>query len=151
MVPPILTSTIQQGRRCTTAAFGFAPLALAAVLTIGCVTPRSALAAEEAGAKSALALAGTVSSAEEGLMEGVLVSAKKANSTISVTVVSDEKGHYQFPASRLEPGSYSLRIRATGYDVDDPGVIEIGPKPATADLKLHKAKIWPRSSPTPNG
>jgi streptogramin lyase len=115
-------------------------LALAAALTIGFIAPRGALAAETAGGKSPVALAGTVSSAEEGVMEGVLVSAKKANSTISVTVVSDDKGRYQFPASRLEPGSYSLRVRATGYDVDDPGVIEIGPKPSTADLKLHKAK-----------
>jgi virginiamycin B lyase len=117
-----------------------APLALAAIVTVGLLAPRAVPAAETAGVKSAVALAGTVSSTEEGPMEGVLVSAKKANSTISVTVVSDDKGRYQFPASRLEAGQYSLRIRAAGYDVDDPGLIEIGPKSATADLKLHKAK-----------
>ena len=44
-----------------------------------------------------MALAGQVSSQEEGPMEGVLVSAKAANSTITVTVVSDEHGHYSFP------------------------------------------------------
>ena len=50
------------------------------------------------------ALTGVVTSAEEGAMEGVLVSAKKAGSTITVTVVSDEHGRYGFAASRLEPG-----------------------------------------------
>ena len=35
-----------------------------------------------------------------------LVSAKKAGSTITVTVVSDAKGAYAFPADRLAPGSY---------------------------------------------
>ena len=116
------------------------PVALAAVLAIGVVAPRFATAAETNASKSEAALSGTVTSTEEGAMEGVLVSAKKMGSTISTTVVSDEKGRYQFPASRLEPGQYSLRVRATGYDVDDPGSIEIGSKPATADLKLHKAK-----------
>src|SRR5437879_9554264 len=59
-----------------------------------------------------IALSGQVSSKEEGLMEGVLVSAKKDDSTITITVVSDEKGRYSFPASRVGPGHYSLKIRA---------------------------------------
>ncbi|HYT47759.1 MAG TPA: hypothetical protein VEL04_05025, partial [Burkholderiales bacterium] len=42
------------------------------------------------------ALTGLVSSAEEGAMEGVLVGAKKAGSTITVTVVSDAQGRYSF-------------------------------------------------------
>ncbi len=100
----------------------------------------AAIGADAAGMKSGFALSGIVSSAEEGPMEGVLVSAKRANSNITITVASDEKGRYQFPASRLEPGSYSLRIRAVGFDADDPGAISIGEKSATADLKLHKAK-----------
>src|ERR1700693_982435 len=65
------------------------------------------------------ALTGIVTSAEEGVMEGVLVSAKKAGSTITLTVVSDKDGRYSFSASRLEPGSYALHIRAIGYDLDD--------------------------------
>ena len=52
-------------------------------------------------------------------MEGVLVSAKKAGSTITITVVSDKDGRYSFPASKLEPGQYALRIRAVGYDLDN--------------------------------
>jgi len=42
-------------------------------------------------------LSGVVSSAAEGPMEGVLVSAKKDGSTITVTVVSDEKRPLQLP------------------------------------------------------
>ena len=38
------------------------------------------------------ALTGQVSSAKEGAMEGVVVSAKKTGSTITVSVVTDEKG-----------------------------------------------------------
>lgn len=73
-------------------------------------------------------------------MEGVLVSAKKADSTISVTVVSDEQGRYQFSAGRLEPGRYSLRIRAIGYDLESSNTVEIiAQQTATADLKLRKA------------
>ena len=114
--------------------------ALAAVLGIIFFTPRAALAADVAGAKAGVALSGTVSSAEEGAMEGVLVTAKKTGSTIAITVVSDEKGRYQFPAARLDPGSYALRIRAVGYDLDGPGTVEIGTKPATADLHLQRTK-----------
>jgi hypothetical protein len=46
-------------------------------------------AAQAPGAQTPPALAGAVSSAEEGMMEGVLVSARRVGSTITVTVVSD--------------------------------------------------------------
>ena len=61
-------------------------------------------AAAPAFAQSAAALSGEVSSAKEGVMEGVVVSARKDGSTITVSVVSDDKGHFSFPASRLDPG-----------------------------------------------
>jgi hypothetical protein len=51
-----------------------------------------------------ITLSGRVSSVEEGQMEGVLVSAKKAGSTITITVVTDEQGRYRFPSSKLPPG-----------------------------------------------
>src|SRR5881409_4435248 len=69
---------------------------------------------------SSVALTGLVTSAEEGPMEGVIVSAKKASSTITVSVVSDEQGRYRFPSAKLEPGTYSLRIRAVGYERERP-------------------------------
>src|SRR5262245_12740799 len=97
-----------------------------------------------AAAQSAAALGGRVTSAEEGPMEGVLVSAKKAGSTITVTVVSDAKGEYAFPAGRLEPGGYRLQIRAVGYALDGAGSVELAAgKPATADLRLKPAPVMP--------
>ena len=66
------------------------------------------------------ALSGNVSSAREGAMEGVVVSARKDGSTITVSVISDDKGHFSFPASRLDAGHYAIGIRATGYDLDGP-------------------------------
>jgi virginiamycin B lyase len=95
----------------------------------------------QAATTSSLALTGLVTSQEEGPMEGVLVSAKKTGSNITVTVASDQSGRYSFPGNRLEPGQYALRIRAVEYELDGPSSVEIsGEKPATADLKLRKAK-----------
>ncbi len=83
------------------------------------------------------ALTGQVSSAAEGAMEGVVVSAKKDGSTITVSVVSDEKGHFSFPASRLDPGHYTLSIRAVGYDLDGPKTADLtGGQPANVSIKL---------------
>jgi virginiamycin B lyase len=87
------------------------------------------------------ALAGQVSSAEEGPMEGVVVSAKKDGSTVTVSVITDKQGRYSFPASRLEPGHYAVKIRAIGYDLSAPTAADLAAqKTATADLKLVKAK-----------
>lgn len=96
----------------------------------------------QAQTPSPAALAGRVTSQEEGAMEGVVVSAKRPGSTITVSVVSDQQGHYSFPANRLEPGHYALRIRAAGYALDGPKSVEIGSqKGATADIKLRKASV----------
>ena len=90
-----------------------------------------------ANAQAPAALAGQVSSAQEGAMEGVVVSAKKAGGTITVSVVSDEKGHYSFPAERLEPGHYTVGARAAGYDLDGPKAADVAAgQAATADIKL---------------
>ncbi len=66
------------------------------------------------------ALSGQVTSTEEGAMEGVLVTVKKDGSTIAHTVYTDAHGHYVFPSANLEPGHYSIKIRAAGYDLDSP-------------------------------
>src|ERR1041385_1070455 len=84
-------------------------------------------------------LSGKVSSAEEGAMEGVLVSAKRAGSTVTITVATDAGGRYSFPAGKLEPGSHTLRIRAAGYDLDGPTTIDLGAQ-TVADLKLRKTE-----------
>src|SRR3984885_13129838 len=91
-----------------------------------------------AWAQAGPALAGKVSAGQDAL-EGVLVSAKKDGSTVTVTVVSDRDGRYSFPATRLEPGQYSLRIRAVGYDLGNSSpVLVVADKTTTADLALHK-------------
>jgi len=74
-------------------------------------------------------------------MEGVVVSAKRAGSTVTVSVVSDAQGQYNFPRNRLAPGPYSLSIRAVGYEMDDPGVVEITwNRTATVNFTLHHAE-----------
>src|SRR2546430_3930804 len=94
-----------------------------------------------AAAQASTALTGRVSSPEEGAMEGVVVSAKKAGSTVTVSVVSDDRGRFAFPSSKLGSGSYSLRIRATGYELDGPGSVEITlALPVAVELKLRKVR-----------
>src|SRR5690606_15889988 len=84
----------------------------------------------------AQSLTGTVSSQKEGLMEGVLVSAKKQGSTIKVTVVSDDKGQYSFPGDRLASGTYDVNIRAAGYKIPATAVDVSSGRTARLDLKL---------------
>ncbi len=86
-------------------------------------------------------LNGQVSSADEGAMEGVLVSAKRDGATVTVTVVTDKQGRYSFPTGRLEPGHYSLRIRAVGFDLDAPATADVAANAsATLNLKLRKTE-----------
>ena len=88
-----------------------------------------------------LALTGQVSSVEEGAMEGVLVSATRTGSTMTTTVVSNQRGQYGFPASRLQPGSYTVRIRATGYDLERGVTVDVSAhQTTTTDLELQKAR-----------
>jgi sugar lactone lactonase YvrE len=95
-------------------------------------------------AQSTDALVGQVSSAREGAMEGVVISAKKAGSIVTVSVVSDDKGHYHFPADRLEPGAYTLTIRAVGYELAGQATAEVAAnKAATLDLTLRPTRNLP--------
>jgi streptogramin lyase len=92
-------------------------------------------------AQNAPALTGEVRSAEEGPMSGVTVTATRDKSTISVTVVTDDEGRYRFPADRLAPGTYSLTIRAVGYDLDGKPTANVAAEQiVTADIKLKKTR-----------
>src|SRR6516162_10145155 len=87
------------------------------------------------------ALTGQVTSEAEGAMEGVVVSAKKAGSTVTVSVISDAQGRYSFPANRLGAGKYSIKIRAIGYELAAPATADVADEQtATADLKLRKTR-----------
>jgi streptogramin lyase len=92
-------------------------------------------------ASEPIALQGVVRSQKEGLMEGVVVSAKRSQSTITVSVVTDKNGAYQFPQSRLSPGSYELAIRAIGYELPQKKTIELKSGiTSTANLDLQTVK-----------
>jgi streptogramin lyase len=130
---------------------------LAAVLIWGASVPPAA--------QTQAALTGIVTSAQEGAMEGVLVSAKRAGSTITTTVVTDAQGRYSFPRERLEPGAYSMRIRAIGFELEAPAAATVAARQtAQADLKLRPTAdlasqlsngewfmSWPGSVETKNG
>src|SRR5262249_48941381 len=48
---------------------------------------------------------------------------------------------FSFPASRLGSGQYSLAVRAVGYDLDGPKVVEItGQRTTKLDLQLRKTE-----------
>src|SRR3989442_14589704 len=81
---------------------------------------------------TAAALTGRVTSAADGPLAGVLVSARKAGSTVTVTVVSDEQGRYRFPPSKLTPGKPALTIRAPGYELSGPVEVDVPPQPAAS-------------------
>ena len=86
-------------------------------------------------------LSGVVRSQAEGEMEGVLVTAKRVGGTIAVTVVTDSQGRYAFPPGRLQPGRYRIRIRAVGYDLEDPGLVEVqAENPTEVDLELRNTR-----------
>ena len=91
-------------------------------------------------AQTAAALAGRVTSAAEGPMEGVLVSAKREGSTKTLTVVSRADGSFSFPRERLDPGRYALSVRAVNYVLADRAAAQTvdvaAGKPARVDLEL---------------
>jgi streptogramin lyase len=104
---------------------------MAALGALALATTPGAMAQSKASA-----LTGKVTSADEGLMEGVVVNAKKDGSTITVSVVSDVGGQYSFPADRLSPGKYTVTMRAAGYEMPAQ-TVELTGQQAKLDLKLN--------------
>jgi virginiamycin B lyase len=108
-----------------------------AIVSLAVIIVLAALDRVGANDSFPLALTGQVSSAKEGPMEGVVVGAKKDGSTITVNVMSDEKGRYSFPAAKLPPGHYTVKIRAAGYDLDGPKMVDVAEgKTTKANIKL---------------
>src|SRR5436305_13813376 len=128
-----MTSATRLGNRLTNLSFG--AMATASVLALVLAASRPAMAQSHAAA----ALTGTVSSPQEGKMEGVVVSAKRPGSTIMVSVSTNAQGQYSFPEGRLAPGAYDITMRAIGYTLK-PTVAKIqSGGPTQLDLKLAKA------------
>ncbi len=115
-------------------------------LSFGAITSMGLLALPIAASHPAMAqnhgpaaLAGTVSSPEEGKMEGVVVSAKRPGSTIMVSVSTNAQGQYSFPQDRLAPGAYDITMRAVGYTLKPTVATIQSGGPTQLDLKLAKA------------
>src|SRR5260221_14029325 len=72
-------------------------------------------AIDDVRAQGDTALTGIVASEAEGRMEGVVVTAQKAGSIVRVSVTTDAQGRYSFPQNRLDPGRYTLGIRAVAH------------------------------------
>jgi hypothetical protein len=74
-------------------------------------------------------------------MEGVVVSAKRADSNITISVISNAQGRFTIPADRLPPGQYTITTRAVGYDLDGPKQATIAAGgPTSVDVKLRKTR-----------
>ena len=106
-----------------------------------CVVAAIALlvvASIQAAPSLAQTLTGTVSSAAEGAMEGVLVSAQEAGSPITVTVVSDAQGRFRFPDGDCRPGTIRCAFAppATISTARKPS--NSAPAPADVAIKLRK-------------
>ena len=111
-------------------------LAATAVL-VGSLT--SDLLSLKAQSASAVAVSGTVTSQEEGTMEGVVVSARRQGANFTVSVVSDASGRYSFPRTHLNRGAYDVTIRAVGYDLSAPAQVTVdSDEPAMLDLPLQE-------------
>ena len=91
--------------------------------------------------KAPAALTGQVISEAEGAMEGVVVTAHKDGSIVSVSVTTDARGRYAFPENKLVPGEYKITIRAVGYEISVPTTADVvAEKTVTADIKLKKTR-----------
>ena len=114
-------------------------LGLSAALSISLA--QFALSTAFADDRAPAALTGQVTSEAEGAMEGVVVTAHKDGSIVSVSVTTDARGWYTFPESKLVPGEYKITIRAVGYDISVPTTADVvAEKTATADIKLKKTR-----------
>ena len=97
------------------------PVAMVILVTASLYAASGELSAQAANP----ALRGVVSSQAEGNMEGVVVSARRDGANFTVSVVSDAQGRYSFPRTHLDAGTYRLTTRAVGYDLNDPGPVEV--------------------------
>lgn len=92
-------------------------------------------------AQASVALTGLVISEEEDRMEGVVVTAHREGSPISISVVTDAGGRYNFPESKLPDGDYLLQIRAIGYELVGPRGIDVrSGVAANAVIKVKQTK-----------
>src|SRR5258708_35076037 len=121
-------------------------------LPFGAITSMGLLALPIAASHPAMAqnhgpaaLAGTVSSTEEGKMEGVVVSAKRPGSTIMISVSTNAQGQYSFPQDRLAPRAYDITIRVAGYTLEQTPATRQTGGTTTIELRHDKAPPSPHT------
>ena len=85
-----------------------------AQLLAGVVAFAAAAALAPATASADQLLVGTITSPTGQKMEGVLVTAQKAGSTIQTSVYTDQNGEYYFPA--MEDGNYAVWAQTLGFE-----------------------------------
>src|SRR3989475_12755352 len=99
----------------------------AVIIVVAALTVSFSGGAFRLAAQEPVSLTGHIKSDEEGLMEGVAVSARRAGSNMTLTVISNAKGVYTFPQNRLEAGQDSLTLRAVGYELASPVTPAVSP------------------------
>src|SRR5438093_107925 len=123
---------------------------LTVAVTLAACLLHSPLAPRHVEAQALPTLTGQVTSAEEGPMEGVVISAKKDGSTISISVVTNAQGRFAFPGERLESGRYTLRARAAGYELDGSRGAAVAAG-QDANVKIKRKKVKNLSAHLTNG
>lgn len=118
---------------------GLMGLSFGVLTSMGLLAPVVGTHPAMAQSQGPAALTGTVSSREEGKMEGVVVSAKRAGSTIMVSVSTNAQGQYRFPQDRLTPGDYDITMRAVGYTLPSTKATIRSGGSTQLDLRLAKA------------
>ena len=100
--------------------------------------------AQTAPVAGAIGLQGTVNSDLEGVMEGVLVSAKATGSTITTTVVSSASGRFSLSRRSASSGRPEFSIPAFGYNLDGPKAVDVSASGNATAVGWSELKIWPR-------
>src|SRR5438128_5632385 len=86
----------------------------------------------------AATITGTVTGPDGAPLRAAFVQARNAKTKITVSVLSDNQGHYR--AENLAAGDYRISIKATGYRADPKnGVALAADANMTQDFKLQTA------------
>src|SRR5437867_11716176 len=83
-------------------------------------------------AEEPVSLTGHIKSDEEGLMDGVAVSARRAGSNMTGRVLWKARGVSSCPQNRRDAGQYCITGRARGYDLASPVTLAASPQSAAS-------------------
>jgi virginiamycin B lyase len=110
--------------------------------TTGSILPLIALGllTTTASISNAATITGTVTGPDGAAFRGAFVQARNAATKITVSVLSDNQGHYEVP--RLDAGDYHVSIRAPGYRSDPKSGVKLtADQNASYDFALQKGAV----------